>query len=364
MALDFIKTVLKKFTEDERMNKRGFFTTFFKTTPEDYTDGEYVEIDIERTGDYIAPALKDARTGSVVVDEDIFTEKRFKPPYSALSTPVPLIDLLQRQPGESDTAEVRGQWFGRLVNKLTKSLGKFHRMFKEQIELQCAQILQTGVVTLKDAAGNDVYTLDYKAKATHLVTNTNSWDAAGADPLGDLESICDAVNDDGKATPSIAIFGAEAWQNFITNSDVKDMVRRDGMNLGALNPGLLNKGGRYMGYIDVGSYRLELWVYNDSYKRMDGSTVYKFLDTKKVIITTALEDLDFRIVFAGVPTLGMKEPFASVIPSEVTYDGFMRAHNRVFEDATQDTYTAESKMRALAIPVSIDRFACLTAVHS
>lgn len=364
MALDFIKTVLKKFTEDERMNKRGFFTTFFKTTPEDYTDGEYVEIDIERTGDYVAPALKDARTGSVVVDEDIFTEKRFKPPYSALSTPVPLIDLLQRQPGESDTAEVRGQWFGRLVNKLTKSLGKFHRMFKEQIELQCAQILQTGVVTLKDAAGNDVYTLDYKAKATHLVTNTNSWDAAGADPLGDLESICDAVNDDGKATPSIAIFGAEAWQNFITNSDVKDMVRRDGMNLGALNPGLLNKGGRYMGYIDVGSYRLELWVYNDSYKRMDGSTVYKFLDTKKVIITTALEDLDFRIVFAGVPTLGMKEPFASVIPSEVTYDGFMRAHNRVFEDATQDTYTAESKMRALAIPVSIDRFACLTAVHS
>ena len=364
MALDFIKTVLKKFTEDERMNKRGFFTTFFKTTPEDYTDGEYVEIDIERTGDYVAPALKDARTGSVVVDEDIFTEKRFKPPYSALSTPVPLIDLLQRQPGESDTAEVRGQWFGRLVNKLTKSLGKFHRMFKEQIELQCAQILQTGVVTLKDAAGNDVYTLDYKAKPTHLVTNTNSWDAAGADPLGDLESICDAVNDDGKATPSIAIFGAEAWQNFITNSDVKDMVRRDGMNLGALNPGLLNKGGRYMGYIDVGSYRLELWVYNDSYKRMDGSTVYKFLDTKKVIITTALEDLDFRIVFAGVPTLGMKEPFASVIPSEVTYDGFMRAHNRVFEDATQDTYTAESKMRALAIPVSIDRFACLTAVHS
>ena len=187
--LDFIKTVLKKFTEDARMNKRGFFTTFFKTTPEDYTDGEYVEIDIERTGDYVAPALKDARTGSVVIDEDIFTEKRFKPPYSALSTPVPLMELLQRQPGESDTAEVRGQWFGRLVNKLTKSLSKFHRMFKEQIELQCSQILQTGVVTLKDADGNDVYTLDYKAKATHILANTNSWDGNNADPLGDLEGL-------------------------------------------------------------------------------------------------------------------------------------------------------------------------------
>lgn len=361
--MDFLKAVLKKFTEDARMNKRGFFTTFFKTTPEDYTDGEYVEIDIERSGDYVAPTLKDARTGSVVIDEDVFTEKRFKPPYAALSTSVPLMDLLQRQPGESDTAEVRGQWFGRLVNKLTKSLSKFHRMFKENIELQCAQILQTGVVTLKDANGADVYTLNFNAKGTHIVTNTNSWDGNSADPIGDLQGLCDVINDDGKATPQIAIFGATAWQHFISNAAVKDMVKRDGMNLGALNPGLLNKGGRYMGYIDVSSYRLECWVYNDSYKRVDGSTVYKFLDTNKVVITTAIEDLDFRIVFAGVPTLGMKEPFASVIPSEVTYDGFIRCHNRVFEDATQDTYTAESKMRALAIPVSIDRFGCLTAVH-
>lgn len=361
--MDFLKAVLKKFTEDARMNKRGFFTTFFKTAPEDYTDGEYVEIDIERSGDYVAPTLKDARTGSVVIDEDVFTEKRFKPPYAALSTPVPLMDLLQRQPGESGTAEERGHWFGRLVNKLTKLLSKFHRMFKENIELQCAQILQTGVVTLKDANGADVYTLNFNAKGTHIVTNTNSWDGNSADPIGDLQGLCDVINDDGKATPQIAIFGATAWQHFISNAAVKDMVKRDGMNLGALNPGLLNKGGRYMGYIDVSSYRLECWVYNDSYKRVDGSTVYKFLDTNKVVITTAIEDLDFRIVFAGVPTLGMKEPFASVIPSEVTYDGFIRCHNRVFEDATQDTYTAESKMRALAIPVSIDRFGCLTAVH-
>ena len=32
----------------------------------------------------------------------------------------------------------------------------------------------------------------------------------------------------------------------------------------------------------------------------------------------------------------------------------------IFEDEQQDTYTAESKMRALAILVSIDRVGCLT----
>ena len=55
----------------------------------------------------------------------------------------------------------------------------------------------------------------------------------------------------------------------------------------------------------------------------------------------------------------MKEPFVGIVPPVVTYDGFIRVHNRVFEDEQQDTYTAESKMRALAIPVSIDRVGCL-----
>ena len=65
-------------------------------------------------------------------------------------------------------------------------------------------------------------------------------------------------------------------------------------------------------------------------------------------------------MFGGVPTLGMKAPFTDVVPPTVTYDGFIRVHNRVFEDEQQDTYTAESKMRALAILVSIDRVGCLT----
>ena len=154
--MDFLKRVLKMFTDDARMQKRGFFTTFFKTTEEDYTNAEFVEIDIERSGNKVAPVLKDHRTGGVIVDDDIFTEKRFKPPYSCLKQPVPLMDLMQRQPGERDDDATIGSWFARLVAKIKKALSKFHRMFKEQIELQCAQIMQTGIVQLSDENGNIV----------------------------------------------------------------------------------------------------------------------------------------------------------------------------------------------------------------
>ena len=164
--MDFLKRVLKMFTDDARMQKRGFFTTFFKTTEEDYTNAEFVEIDIERSGNKVAPVLKDHRTGGVIVDDDIFTEKRFKPPYSCLKQPVPLMDLMQRQPGERDDDATIGSWFARLVAKIKKALSKFHRMFKEQIELQCAQIMQTGIVQLSDENGNIVYDLDFKMKSS------------------------------------------------------------------------------------------------------------------------------------------------------------------------------------------------------
>lgn len=362
--LDFLKTTLKMFSDDSRMQKRGFFTTFFKTSEEDYTNGEYVEIDIERTGDKVAPVLKDHRTGGVIVDDDIFTEKKFKPPYGCLQQPVPLYELMKRQPGQSDDSSTVGTWYARLVAKIKKAISKFHRMFKEQIELQCAQIMQTGIVQLSDENGKVVYDLDYRMKTNHKPTAAILWsDTANASPLSDLEALCNAVNDDGKSEPSIAIFGQKAWNYAIKNAEFKDAVKKDGMNLGQLSPGLKNRGGRYMGYVDIGSFRLELWVYNDSYETLKSDTRVKYMNPNKVIVTAAIEDLDFRIVFGGVPTAGMREPFASIIPAEVTYEGFARIHNRVWYDENADTYTAESKMRGLAIPVSVDKYGCITVAE-
>ena len=142
--------------------------------------------------------------------------------------------------------------------------------------------------------------------------------------LRDLVAVCEAINDDGNSDPAIAIFGRNAWNNALKNTDFKDAVKKDGMNLGQLEPALKNRGGRYMGYVDIGSFRLELWVYNDSYESFKGSTLTKFMNPDKVIVTAAIEDLDFRIVFGGVPTAGMKEPFASIVQAEVTYDVFAR----------------------------------------
>lgn len=357
----FLRSILKFFKDNVEMNKRGFFSTFFKTEAEDYVETNTVEIDIERNGAKVAPYMKSIKTGKVLVSAEDFNTEKFTPPLISLGYPVDLFQLMERQPGESEFAEV-GSWLGRLFNKLKSCFVRMHKMVKESVELQAAQILQTGALILQDEESKDVYALNYPVKESHFPTVTTSWGTDGADPLSDLEALCEVVNDDGKADPSIAIFGKNAWNKALKNEAFKEAVKKDGLGLGALNPGLKNRGGRYMGYIDIGTFRLELWTYNDSYEKLVGDTKYKFMDPDKVVVSAAIEDLDFRCVFGGVPTLGMQEPFTSVIPSEVTYDGYIRVHNRVFMDTNQDTYVAETKSRPLCIPVSIDRFGCLNTV--
>lgn len=357
--MEFLRTILKSFVENVQITKRGFFSTFFKTEAEDYVDTDTVEIDIERAGNKVAPAVKDLKTGAIVISAENFDTKEFRPPIIPLKYPVNIYDLMKRRPGENDFSAI-GSWRGRLFNTIKPQFIRMHKMIKENVELQASQILQTGTITLQDENGNDAYTLAYPVNPNHFPTVGTDWGTAGATPLDDIEALCQEINDDGNVDPSIAIFGKTAWQNFTADATVQSMIKKDGLNLGGMNPGMKNRGGRYMGYIDIGTFRLELWTYNDSYETVNSNTKKRYMDPNKVIITADLADLDFRTVYAGVPSLGMDAEFASIIPSVVTYDGFLRIHNRMFKDDNNDTYIAESKARPLSIPVSIDRFGCLT----
>ena len=179
---------------------------------------------------------------------------------------------------------------------------------------------------------------------------------------------CLLLRCDRNARNSFLILGAEAYRNLLKNTEFQNLVRKDGLGLGELTPtSLRSRGGKYHGYAEFGSHTLEIWTYGGSYKRVGSNSSFKYLDDYSAIVTARPEDVDFRTVYGGVPSLGMKEPFNEIVPSTVTYSGdrgtegtgFIRVHNRVYEDKKGDTYTAECKARPLSIPVSIDRFGCL-----
>lgn len=362
MQSAFKEKILKLFQNVPKMDKMGFLSSFFKTTEEDYTDAEFIDLDIVRGSEEVAPVIRNLGDGAIAIADDVFTGKSVKPPVYSLERPVNIFDLMKRQPGENEYAAV-GDWYGRLVNILKRAFVLMFGMLKRSVELQASQVLQTGTITLTDDQGVATYTLDFKPKATHIKTVTTLWSANGADPIADLETLADAIREDGFVDAKTAIFGIKAWEAFIKNDEVKSRVNTNiGLNLGALAPQLMNKGGKYQGFIELGAYRIDLWTYNGRYQEFGTKTPAKFIDDNKVIMLADYEDLDFRCVYGGVPSLGMDAPFSDIVPDSVTYEGGIRFHNRAYKDQKANTYTAETTVRPICIPVSIDRFGCLTVL--
>lgn len=359
---EFMKRMLKLFLSIPDMAKMGFLTSFFKTEEEDFTDTEFVELDIVRTDEDIAPVLRDIKTGAIAIKDDIYTNKQIKPPVYSLERSVNIYELMKRQPGETEYAAL-GSWLGRLMLILKNSFSKMTNMIKRSIEIQAAQVLQTGKLDLKDENGKAAYELDYLPKATHFPTVTVSWSNPAAKPLDDLSALIDVIRDDGLVDVKTAIFGRSAWANFIHNEDVKEMIKGDGLALGALDPRIVNKGARYMGYIDIGTCRVDLFTYNGRYKNFDDPVKKGFIGDNNVILLPGVEDLDFRLVFGGIPSIGVNPPFDQILPDRVSVSDAFDFRARVYSDVKNDTYTGEIKSRPICIPVSIDRFGCLkTAV--
>lgn len=360
------KKRLAAFLENREAPRKRLFTRFFASRPEDYTSAEYVEFDVFSSRDVVAPTLRDARTGTVVTQSEQWSERRFRPSYIGLEEPILLYDLMRRLPGESDDQLGESvDWTLRALPVAQRALRKFHGMMGLQVDLQCAQIVQTGRVSLKDDKGNVSYELDFGAKESHFPTVGTDWGTAGAKPMDDVAALCDAVAADGERSPAFLILGSAAFRSLLADADFQAAVKRDSLGLGSLDPQQRGLGETYYGWAMFGMHRLEIYAYNATYTPAAGAASVPFLDPDKAVVLPRAEDIDFRTVYGGVPSRGMVAPFVDAFPSVVTYsdpDGgsFLRVHNRVYWDEKGDCFTVESKCRPLSIPVSIDRWGCLT----
>ncbi len=72
------------------------------------------------------------------------------------------------------------------------------------------------------------------------------------------------------------------------------------------------------------------------------------------------EDLDFRKMFGGIPTLKMDNVFMQMFGGKIQIDNEYDFRPRVWWDDPLECYVGEVKSRPLCWPYSIDTFGCLT----
>lgn len=267
------------------------------------------------------------------------TQKIFAPPYYREFFDLTELDLYDRLAGSGNiNDEVFSQLAGESAEKIAILQDKIERAY----ELQCAQVLQTGIILLN--SGDNI---DFKRKADSMVDlgAGNYWSGAAVDPNTSLEVGCKFIREKGKSRGAIvnAICGSEALAAFINNTVVKERGKIVQYALDMITPSQRDsQGASFHGEISVGAYRVRLWSYPEVYTNAAGDDV-EYIDPKKVILLP--EKPRFKMGFAAVPQL--------LVEGSAPTKGAYRVEEYI--DARKKSHIMDIQSAAVAVPVAVDQ---------
>ena len=340
-----------------------FLSGLFQSPLENFHSSEEVEIDIMRSDEDISIVIQDLSTGYRMNSDDLYTNKGFKPPIHKEAISLNSFDLLKRSPGQNpfQSPDFRANVILRMFNGMTK----VERKIRRSIELQASQVLQTGIVTLTDSAGNALYTLDFKPKATHFPTAGVSWaTATGAQKLANLNSLAEVIRDDGLDDPDQLIMGVDAFENFISDTAVQARFDIRRIDMGTIAPmQMQGNGGNFRGIVEIGNYRYDVWTYGGRYKDPQTGNKTPFVDPGKIIMRSSAGRLD--ATFGAIPNIGSligggSSNLLPELPGRISNAaGGMDLFTNSWLSNDGEQLFGGVGTRPLMIPTAIDTYGCL-----
>ena len=351
----------------EAYNQQGtpqlFLSGFFQTPPRNFYTSENVEIDIQRSDEDISIVIEDLSTGYRMNSADIYTNKGFTPPIYKEAVPINSFDLIKRVAGQNpfESPDYRANLMLRIFDSMVKTENKIRR----SLELQASQVLQTGVLTLTDASGNSLFDLDYKPKATHFPTAGTSWATeTGAGKIQDLSNLGEVIRNDGLSDPDQMIMGINAFENFISDNDIRARFDIRRLDLGTISGMEMNgKGGTFRGIVEISNYRYDVWTYGGRYKDPQTGQKVQYVDPGKIIMRASNGRMD--ATFGAIPNIGslvggQATNLLPEMPSRFTNsEGGMDLFTNAWLSNDGEQLFAGIGARPLLIPTAIDTYGCL-----
>jgi len=338
-----------------------FLAGLFVSPAVNFHKSEKVEFDIIREDEEVAVVIQDLSTGARVNSDDLYTNKEMTPPIYNEEGTFNSFDLIKRQAGNDPYAEADFQ--ANAIVKAFRLFRKLEKKIRRAIELQAAQVLTTGKLTLKDQDGNSLYTIDFAPKTTHFVTVGTLWTANGNDPLADLSALAEVIRSDGLVDPDMLIMGDGAFNAFIKNADVKAQLDNRKMELSQIAPEFRGKGSTYQGYVWVGNYRFEIFTYNGRYKDVQTGVSTRYIPTNKVVMMSS-KDTRLDLTFGAIPSIVPPDTrLLKFLPPRLqNEDGGMDLSTFAWITPDGRSLKVSAGTRPLTIPTAIDTYGCLTVL--
>lgn len=344
------KRIISTFSDDAPV--RSGFGAFF---PSITTIEKQVGIEVERNRQLIAVDVQrctDPKRNTF----SLSAQKLYVPPYFDEAwdfTSCQRYDVTfghKTNPSASDAIN--------MINEASRRMATLKRKIERAIQLQQAQVLQTGIVTMIN--GDNI---DYKRKALSIVVKVGAdlWDASTGVPLDDLGVAGTFLREEGLSGGAAlnCIMGSAAWTAFINNPQVKTTA--DFRRINRLDIGMPQFDGTtglvFQGQIGTADYTVNLWTYNEVYENSAGTKV-RYLDINKVIILP--EDFVGKQAFAGIPAI-MRDKNNAEFPEWISpVEAEFYINNYI--DPFKKAHWFEIASAPLAIPVSVDRIYTLQVV--
>lgn len=318
----------------ERPKTTGFLRSFFKVTE---SDSKNISIAVQRGSERVAVDVIRGTEGN----RNTFSkssEKIFMPPYYREFFDATELDLYDRLYSNSS---IDSGVFAKFIQSVSDKLGMLQDKIERAYELQCANVLETGIVSLVNGTN-----INFNRKAGSLIDlGSGNYFTSAVDPFKVLENGCVFLRQTGKSAGGVfnAICGSVALAELLANTLFTQRQNLFNMSLDSVvGPQMSATGATYHGTLTCGSYKVQLWAYPQSYENASGVNT-PYLNDKKITLLPI--DPQFILSFAAVPQLLS----GGVAPKKGAYligdyvDERMVAH--IFD----------IKSAGVAIPVAVDQ---------
>lgn len=265
----------------------GFWLRFFTTEVLSSTE-EIIWDDLGDRDRRLAPFVAPMAQGRVMRDKG-FTSKSFRPAYVKPKHVVSPHKAIHRRPGEAPTGSMTpGQRFDAAV---ADNMQTERDLIERRFDWMAAQAIAYGGVTVVGEDYPEQY-VDFGRSAllTDVLTGSTRWGESGADPLADVKAMRHQAFTLGGYPVNDLIFGADAWDRFASDADVKDLLSNQKRgSTSDFNHPVLSDGQPYayegsLGNAAVGTGgMLRLWTYSNFYELTLGGTKVGYIDTNDVV---------------------------------------------------------------------------------
>ncbi len=321
----------------ERVKVMSFLRSFF---PDVIGNSKYLTLDVQRGTEKVAVDIFRGTEGNRnSVSKSSW--KGFLPPYFREFIDATEIDLYDRLFSESGI--ISGTDLAAFITAVNDEMNLLVDKIERAYELQCAQVLSTGIVSLN--SGDNI---DFKRKAESMVDlmTGNYWDTGSVDPRVALQAGGDFLRQVGKAQGGVlnVLLGSEVLSVLLNNDTFKASSDLKNISLGEIHmPQRNSLGATLHGRVSAGTYICNLWAYPEVYDNTSGvSTPY--IAPKEVIMLPEIPR--FKMGFAAVPQLLKSGGTRNVRGNYVFND---------FTDERSSTHIFDVKSAGVAIPVAVDQ---------